>query len=57
MFDAELSPSSGIGAIVDDVWADLYGAGEGGEDFFSTGGLHTLRDSENPNTVLCRVPM
>jgi soluble lytic murein transglycosylase-like protein len=57
MFDAELSPSSGIGAIVDDVWDDLYGTGEGGEGFLSAGGLYTLRDSEGPNTVLCRVPM
>jgi len=57
MFDAELSPSSGIGAVVDDVWDDLYGAGEGGEGFLSTGGLHTLRDINNPNTILCRIPM
>lgn len=57
MFDRQLSPSNSLGALVDDVWDDLYGAGENGEGFLPAGGLRALRDRGEPNTILCRVPL
>ena len=57
MFDRQLSPSGGLQALVDDVFDDLYGAGEGGQDFLFTGGLRALRDRNESNEVLCAVPM
>lgn len=57
MFDRELQPSTGLQALVDDVFDDLYGVGEEGSDFLFTGGLHTLRDPSGANPVYCSIPL
>jgi len=53
MFDRQLSPSGGIQAIVDDVFDDLYGTGESGQDFVLTGGLSSFRGSGERGQILC----
>ena len=57
MFDRELRPSSGLQALVDNVFDDLYGVGEESADLFSTGGLSSLREGGEPNQVLCTVQL
>ena len=58
MFDREIpyGPTSPLQAIVNDVWADLYGTGEDNPSLILTGGMYGARVDE-PNAIYCRVPV
>lgn len=53
MFDRELQRSTGLQALVDNVFDDLYGVGEEGADVFLAGGLSSLRGGGERAQILC----